>query len=922
MSNVNFVNPRARFLDSNGDPLTSGVVRFYEAGTSTLKDVYLGPDTLSLASNPNTLNSEGYVEESQGVWLGEGRYDIEVRNSLGGLEWTYQNVQGSISTGAGEGNVGYVDSLTELRNLDAGAFDRVYVSGHTTAADGGARWMKWSNTDVQVDNNGTVVTPVSAPAVGRWVWEPDGADVFVTPQLFGAFPSDGSLIVDSQFAQMISWVSANGKYENIRINLTGTYWIEGDITFSSGNATVDPGVDFKTPSGSQVVRFVNDSVKIYGTNAVTFPAPSGASTELNIFTSDEMEVDPRWWNITSTGDQGYAFSRLVSGISGDIDILVPINFTLGSQSIGMGSINLISRVGASISMEGCELSVAGVIMENFTTPLFTGPDIDRLDFQTDYCSTRWVRLDNAGVIRPEINGFITNNTNSGARDFRIIWEKQINGTDPLDLQTDITANARGDQFHLRVIHEFRGQQIRTTGATIEFGEVTSDGPFISSASDDYSMRFLCDQEFSWYGNKGSILSLGDEFQLAYTNNCLSNTPNNEFNIEEGTWLNLGGYYEIPRVSIPADTSTKERAKIKNGYLKQNGSLPGAWLSLYYGAVFKDVYLESQVAATVLLTSTINNFSCYNSTLEGKSGLIINSDTTNTKSHDFINSIGIINENTTATLAGISVSGGIVNFRGSELYRNPDVGLEGITTIVSNGAVLNMTECYSEYSVEHTGACGIYNNRFNKAYVTIQDPLNSKIVDNSFITNDDIDVGVYFRPTIASFTIFGLQVHGNTFIDGVSNPLTRTDYKCIDVLSGTGSFASSGHKCIIKDNFINPNYLRAMVTEMDLEFNISLTIAAGVRTITTDLSDSATGNLYFFKLLDDANNPTEVTHHFLNDNVGGANAFPQCVVYDYVPTGTSTIYVKNTGASTFGGDLKLKLVASNIGGNMAPGFTIV
>ena len=54
--------PKARFFDSNGEPLALGLVYTYEAGTSTPKDTYTNAGGGTANSNPVTLDSAGAAD--------------------------------------------------------------------------------------------------------------------------------------------------------------------------------------------------------------------------------------------------------------------------------------------------------------------------------------------------------------------------------------------------------------------------------------------------------------------------------------------------------------------------------------------------------------------------------------------------------------------------------------------------------------------------------------------------------------------------------------------------------------------------------------------------------------------------------------------------------------------------------------------
>jgi len=70
-----------QFFDSVGVPLAGGFLKFYSAGTLTLKAIYDAEDEGSQLTNPLELDSEGRVPAA-GVWL-NGAYRLRVTDSDG-----------------------------------------------------------------------------------------------------------------------------------------------------------------------------------------------------------------------------------------------------------------------------------------------------------------------------------------------------------------------------------------------------------------------------------------------------------------------------------------------------------------------------------------------------------------------------------------------------------------------------------------------------------------------------------------------------------------------------------------------------------------------------------------------------------------------------------------------------------------------
>jgi len=68
-----------QFFDNNGDPLASGEVYWYIAGTTTFKDTYVDQAESSAAPNPIVLDSEGRPPLG-GIWL-DGSYKMVLKDS-------------------------------------------------------------------------------------------------------------------------------------------------------------------------------------------------------------------------------------------------------------------------------------------------------------------------------------------------------------------------------------------------------------------------------------------------------------------------------------------------------------------------------------------------------------------------------------------------------------------------------------------------------------------------------------------------------------------------------------------------------------------------------------------------------------------------------------------------------------------------
>ncbi len=96
-----------QFFDSNGNPLSSGKVYFYEVGTSTFKNTYTSSAATTTNPNPITLNAGG--KSPTGGIYGIGNYRQVVKDRNGNLIWDAVTApgggSGSTPSDVGDGNL-------------------------------------------------------------------------------------------------------------------------------------------------------------------------------------------------------------------------------------------------------------------------------------------------------------------------------------------------------------------------------------------------------------------------------------------------------------------------------------------------------------------------------------------------------------------------------------------------------------------------------------------------------------------------------------------------------------------------------------------------------------------------------------------------------------------------------------------------
>lgn len=86
-------SPVMAFFDANGNPLVGGKIYTYAAGTTTPLATYTDYGAGTPNANPVILNSRGEAA----VWCGSALYYIELKDSLGNLIWTADNVGGVLT---------------------------------------------------------------------------------------------------------------------------------------------------------------------------------------------------------------------------------------------------------------------------------------------------------------------------------------------------------------------------------------------------------------------------------------------------------------------------------------------------------------------------------------------------------------------------------------------------------------------------------------------------------------------------------------------------------------------------------------------------------------------------------------------------------------------------------------------------------
>jgi len=816
MATKNFTNPRARFFDKNGEPL-EGRVWFYEAGTNytTLKDVYTTRAGDVPADNPQNLDIEGFVESQTGIHLGEGLYDILVQERTGLTTyadyWNYPDVDGA--PGSADSNIlttQFVETIADLKALGAGTFQLVFVSGYYEGGDGGARWMKWNSTSGVNDNGGTIIIPGGDPAFGRWEWLPQVSEK-VTPQLFGAFPSDGSLVVASQFSSMINWCDSSA-YKEIEIDLAGDYWVNSTTTFVNDlSVTIYPGVVFRNAAGFSTMIFNCQSVNIKGLTNLVNPTPLGPSMGLEIDCKEPSDVRPEWWNADDTAatDSAFLFGSLTNNLGTQHRIVLEGNYALLSSSVDFSPYSVLFKPDTTVSMGGADWILGDVEVQS-TSPVIVGDDWDLVKFIELFASTKWIQITDGNPnyeVLPALNNFITNNTNNGTTDFEFEVAEGL-----YNLSFGVNSSDRGNDYHLRFNWSFEKGSLFTTASLIEFGYVSAGNypVFSPLVSADYKMSFINDVKLPWFGavsGNTSETANQNAIRSAYSQVALSNDSSN-FRYVQRVSLDLcGGTFKTTPILSSLGIVTPKKVPVIDGVIWGDAAVTGPLLSFPHGIVGKNLVLESRAAGMTLIESERGQIGFTNCDLKSKADVV---DSTSTSRLAINNCEFEITSADLTTYDFIKHNGQNSSVKNNEFIRTKASGtavcairLDATLSDVSN----NHLESCSIYT---TGSGSIKDNYLNKGSIEILNTGSTVVTGNKIVTDDNFDSRIHFTAATPRNTV-GLVCKYNEFSDGVSDPSTRTPYIAV----GKTNTNSGQDWCDVSENYGNLSYLYMGTTHINV-----------------------------------------------------------------------------------------------------------
>lgn len=222
-----------QFFDNNGDPLASGKIYTYEAGTSTDKETYTDASGDAANTNPIILDANGRAN----IWLGDGAYKFVLKTSADVTIQTVEDLTGEVSSLFGDEYF----PLSSNTVVNAGYQNSVIVAQEilTLSLIPAATAGKGFYFSVRNDSDGDVTI------------DPDGSELINGESTFvvgmtGSFLvySDGvewhTLFGSSIYAGADNTWTGTNTFNDINVDKV-TYPDAGEVTIDSGGAIVITG---------------------------------------------------------------------------------------------------------------------------------------------------------------------------------------------------------------------------------------------------------------------------------------------------------------------------------------------------------------------------------------------------------------------------------------------------------------------------------------------------------------------------------------------------------------------------------------------------------------------------------------------------------------------------------------------------------
>lgn len=530
---IPFVTPRARFFDANGNPLASGTVSFYDAGTSTLKTVYSDYTTGTPADNPHTLDAAGQVQDG-GVWLGDGPYKIVLKNSAGVEQWTVDYVPGATGSTSliVSANVG---TIAALRGLDTNTYTLAFVQGYFQAGDMGGGWFAYFPASSETDDGGAWI----APNAGGGRWKRIFAGEYLAAH-WGAV-STATSVVDSALSNALTYCAAQGVQLTIQagelaFGVSTTYSQQADLVISEGASV----------SAASAITLDLNVARVIVQGLPSF-ADANSNVVLGINTTFDSQYPIELWGAVGDGSTNCydAFANAVVGGIGGGQLLLTRDYYIapevGAPTLTLPSLHfLVGSSFVAVAGQFQDISVSAYTYEDGCGLLFSLPFSAVLGLPSrvaaHHFDASWTGADYASLIDLV--------TQTGA----------ISGTiDVLDDYSIATMAAAVPTDYTKITHVFGGGVI-TYATTVYLGYIDAPAVHILTASANGRIYAICGAvPLAWWG---------------FTEAALGAALN--------SWLSIDGMGKAVSVagavSFDSGISAPENLEYSNFYLSGAGSL--------------------------------------------------------------------------------------------------------------------------------------------------------------------------------------------------------------------------------------------------------------------------------------------------------------------------------------------------------------
>lgn len=308
-----------QFVDSNGDPYSGAVLKYYQAGTTT--NLQIATDsTGGTLVNTMTLNASGYPEVSGNVVIPHvnashkpALYATQAAaDADSGAIWSPDNIT---PTGISTDIPDAVSTLTSLRNY-GGAATTVILKGGATERDGAGSiygYVSGAAAGTYTDDGRDIIVPSGGDGSAAWLIVP-------TINSGSNFIQVDNLSLDGN---TVSSTNTNG---NITLTPNGS----GNVVLD--NISVNDNVIASTQTNANILLSPNGTgeVRASGQRVLTV-ADEGAGNGLDADTVDGNEATALYSRANHTGTQ------LMSTIS-NAGTLATLN-SVGEAQIDAGAIH-------------------------------------------------------------------------------------------------------------------------------------------------------------------------------------------------------------------------------------------------------------------------------------------------------------------------------------------------------------------------------------------------------------------------------------------------------------------------------------------------------------------------------------------------------------------------------------------------------